>query len=110
RIAGALYVAVLVMTPGGFQLQPPEKRNAVDLAEDRDVQLGEDRPDLVGRRIGPIGHNEAGRIDVVSVRVADVETGERGADSGLHRSAGEIEQRAVGLQSLFVDLELLVET
>src|SRR5207237_1327168 len=45
RIAGAAEIAVLVMTPGGLELQSPQPRYGVHVAEDGDVQLRERRPD-----------------------------------------------------------------
>ena len=68
-----LDVAVLVVTPGGFELQPPEERNAVLLAEDRDVQLGEHGPDLA-RFPDPtlIGQDQAAGVGVGELQEAEV--------------------------------------
>ena len=109
RIAGALHVAVLVVTPGEFQIHTAQERQGVLLAEERNVDLGERGPDLTALRILLIRHDQAGGAGVVEHGGLQLEAGVGRADRGLDRAARKIEQRAVELHALFIDPKPLVK-
>ncbi len=106
RIAGAAEIAVLVVAPGGFEVQSSDQRDGVHVAEDGDVQLPVHRPERSRLRIGKDVDQGTGLTlrelgeDIV---VADV----TGAHGPFDSAGRQIEQRAVGLDGLLIDPERL---
>src|SRR5262245_64897663 len=96
------------MTPRYFELKTPDQRNCVLVAEDRNVHLRERRPDVAAARILD---DADGRVGCARYRLRDEEAvgGHAGADGHLHRTARQIEERAVGFDAALLDMQVLLE-